>query len=188
MKKIFVLFALCCLSLPVFATKDSGFKLSLWDDRAVAFSNNNIYNVSGVDLGIGSKTDSVTGAQIDLIWAQTNYQLHGASFAWLVNMANKVNGLQSAAFDKAVDVTGAQIGGANMTTSLNGAQVGAVNLASSVTGVQIGFYNHVDVLYSGLQFGLMNYARSITQGIQIGFVNIAENGFLPVMIFVNGRF
>lgn len=188
MKKILVLFAVLCVSFPVFAEANSAFKLSLWDNIAVAMPNNNIYNVSGVDLGIGSKTDSVIGAQIDLIWAQTNYQLNGASFAWLVNMAGKVNGFQTAAFVKASDVRGVQMGGANLAYSFNGAQIGCVNLASVVNGAQIGFYNQADTLVSGFQVGFLNYARSITQGLQFGLLNIAENGFVPVMVFVNGRF
>lgn len=187
MKKIFVLFAVLCLSLPAFAT-NSALKLSLWDNIAFAIPANNIYNVSGIDLGIGSKTDSVTGAQIDLIWAQTNYQLNGASFAWLVNMANKVSGFQTAAFVKASDVRGVQLGAANLAYAFTGAQVGAVNLASVANGAQIGFYNQADTLVSGFQIGLLNYARSITQGLQFGLLNIAENGFVPVMVFVNGRF
>ena len=187
MKKIFVLFAILCLSFPAFAT-NSALKLSLWDDMAVAIPTNNIYNVSGIDLGIGSKTDSVTGAQIDLIWAQTHYQLTGASFAWLVNMARKVSGFQTATFVKAADVTGAQMGVATMTSALNGAQIGCVNLTSSLYGAQVGFYNHADQIVSGFQLGMLNYARSITQGVQLGLLNIAENGFVPVMVFVNGRF
>ena len=187
MKKFFVLLTVSFLSFPAFAT-NSALKLSLWDNMAVAMPTNNIYNVSGVDLGIGSKTDSVVGAQIDLIWAQTNYQLNGASFAWLVNMANKVSGFQTAVFVKASDVRGVQFGAANLAYAFNGAQVGAVNLSSVVNGAQIGFYNQADSLVSGFQIGLLNYARSITQGMQFGLLNIAENGFFPVMVFVNGRF
>lgn len=188
MKKVFLCLIVLCTTCTAFAAQDSTLKLSLWDNNAIAISTNNIYNVTGVDLGIGSKTDRVNGAQIDLIWAETNYQLTGASFAWLVNMARKVSGFQTAAFVKAVDVTGAQMGVANLTTSLNGAQVGGVNLASSLNGAQVGFYNHADQVISGFQIGLLNYARAITQGVQIGLLNIAENGFFPVMIFVNGRF
>ena len=134
MKKIFLLLVVICLFSPAFAQNRSAFKLSLWDNMAVAMPINNIYNVSGVDLGIGSKTDSVIGAQIDLIWAQTNYQLRGASFAWLVNMANKVSGFQTAAFVKASDVRGLQLGAANLAYALNGAQVGCVNLSSVLNG------------------------------------------------------
>ena len=172
MKKLFILFALLIAASSAFAADDGVIKLSLWDQMAVAAPNNK-HDVTGLDFGIGSKTDSVTGLQLDLIWAETNYQLKGVSSAWLVNMANQVKGFQTAAFVKATDVVGVQLGAVNMTQSINGAQ--------------IAFYNQAEQLH-GLQLGFINYAREINQGLQIGLLNIAENGYLPVMVFVNGRF
>lgn len=40
---------------------------------------------------------------------------------------------------------------------------------------------------NGVQFGLVNYARTI-DGLQVGILNIAENGYFPAMVLVNGRF
>ena len=172
MKKLVILFFALLVTIPCFAKEDAVIKLSLWDQMAVAAPNNK-HEVTGLDFGIGSKTDSVTGLQLDLIWSETNYQLKGVSSAWLVNMANQVKGFQTAAFVRATDVVGVQLGAVNMTQSVN--------------GVQVAFYNQAEQLH-GLQLGFINYAREINQGLQIGLLNIAENGYLPVMVFVNGRF
>ena len=68
--------------------------------------------------------------------------------------------------------TGVQWGFVNLANSFEGAQLGFVNYSKDVTGVQLGFVNYAEHIY----------------GIQIGLANIARNGFLPAMIFVNGRF
>lgn len=173
MKKIALFTLLLCAAFPVLAAPQNGnLKLSLWDQIAIA-APNNIEDISGLDFGIGSKAATVTGLQLDLVWSEVTYDLRGVSHAWLVSMANHVKGLQAAAFVKGNEVTGVQFG--------------AVNLANSITGVQAGFFNQADYLL-GLQFGFVNYARDIERGLQIGLLNIAENGFVPVMVFANGRF
>lgn len=173
MKKLLILAFLFAGISPLCAsTNDAAVKLSLWDQLAIA-APANVHNVTGLDFGIGSHTDTVTGLQWDLVWAQTHYELRGASLAWLVSMGNHITGAQSALFDKAEDVVGAQIGGVNMT--------------QSIIGAQIGFYNQADFMH-GLQLGFVNYAREIDRGLQVGILNVAENGYLPVMVFVNGRF
>ena len=81
--------------------------------------------------------------------------------------------MQSALLGKAAHVTGVQFN--------------AINLSDSyVTGAQLGFYNRANELH-GLQFGFVNKVDTIN-GLQIGLVNIAGNGYLPVMVIVNGRF
>ena len=173
MKKIVLFACLLVMAFPAVARMQNGYlKLSLWDQIALATPNNK-EDITGLDFGIGSKTAAVTGLQWDLVWAETTYDLKGVSTAWLVSMANQVKGVQTAAFVKGNDVTGAQIG--------------AVNLASSINGAQIAFFNQTDYLH-GLQLGFVNYARDIDRGLQLGLLNIAENGFVPVMVFVNGRF
>ena len=57
---------------------------------------------------------------------------------------------------------------------------------NSGTGVQWGFFNKAEFIH-GAQLGFVNYARTI-EGLQIGLINIAENGWFPAMVFVNGRF
>ena len=173
MKKIILVLLLGLTAFPALAgSQNAVFKLSLWDQLALAAPNNK-EDVTGLDFGIGSKTATVTGLQLDLVWAETKYDLKGVSSAWIVSLANKVQGFQTAAFVKANDVTGVQLG--------------AVSLASSVNGLQVGFFNQTDYLH-GLQFGFVNYARDVDRGLQIGLLNVAENGYVPVMIIANGRF
>ncbi|MBR2082878.1 MAG: hypothetical protein IJ876_07765 [Elusimicrobiaceae bacterium] len=174
MKKLLLLAVLLgALSFPACAATDPGyFKLSLWDHIAFAITNNNIREIQGADLGIGSQAYSITGVQWDLIWAETTY-LTGASLAWGIS--------------KTTQATGAQLAFVTMSSDITGAQLGAVNLSSrSVVGAQIGFYNQAEYI-NGVQFGLVNYAKYI-YGLQLGIFNIAENGYLPAMIFINGRF
>ena len=92
MKKLAVLFFCLFAALPSFAQMQTGrLKLSLWDNIAWA-TPANTQIINGVDLGIGSHTDEVTGAQLDLLMAQTRYELRGLSFAFLVNLPNKAPG------------------------------------------------------------------------------------------------
>ena len=173
MKKIVLVFLFVLMAFPALAGSQNGIvKLSLWDQLALAVPNNK-EDVTGLDFGIGSKTTAVTGLQWDLVWAETTYELKGVSCAWIVSMANKMQGFQTAAFVKANDIIGAQFG--------------VVSLANSVNGVQVGFFNQTDYLH-GLQLGFVNYARDVDRGLQVGLLNVAENGYVPVMIFVNGRF
>ena len=55
-----------------------------------------------------------------------------------------------------------------------------------MSGLQWGLYNQAESV-SGLQVGFINYAKYI-DGLQIGVLNIAENGWFPAMILVNGAF
>ncbi len=173
MKKV-VLLVLCLFGASAsFAAGSTGvFKLSLWDKLAIA-APANTQVVHGIDFGIGSSTDEVYGVQLDLVMAQTRYDLRGVSAAWLISLAEDVTGAQWAAFAKNTHLTGAQMGLINISTR-------------QVTGAQIGFYNQAENM-NGLQFGFVNYAKQI-YGLQIGILNIAENGWFPAMVLVNGRF
>lgn len=173
MKKV-VLLVLCLLGASSsFAAGTTGvFKLSLWNRLAIA-APANTQVVHGIDFGIGSHTDEVYGVQLDLVMAQTRYDLRGVSAAWLISLAEDVTGAQWAAFAKNTHLTGAQMGLINISTR-------------QVTGAQIGFYNQAENM-NGLQFGFVNYAKQI-YGLQIGILNIAENGWFPAMVLVNGRF
>ena len=171
MKKLLILALALLATLP--ASADTGiFKLSLWDKTAIA-TPRNTHDITGIDFGIGSKTDTVTGVQMDLIFAQTEYELKGASFAWIINLANEVYGAQFGLLSKAENSTGAQLGFVNISNR-------------AISGVQFGFFNQAEYVH-GAQVGFVNYARTI-EGLQVGILNIAENGWFPAMVLVNGRF
>ncbi len=172
MKKLALLVAVFMAAVLPAAAETGALKLSLWDEIAVAVPNN-IHDVQGVDLGIASKTATVTGVQFDFLFAQTEYDLTGASMSWIVNLANQVKG--------------AQFGLLTKNDTIMGAQFGVVNLSmNSTTGLQWGFFNQAEYM-KGLQLGFVNYAKNIN-GLQIGLLNIAENGWFPAMVIVNGRF
>lgn len=170
MKKLFVLF-FCLLAAGTSFAQPGTLKFSLWDQISWA-TPANTQVIQGLDLGVGSHTDEVTGLQFDLVMAQTRYELRGASFAWLVNLAEQGTGAQMASITK--------------STHFTGAQFGLVNLADRMTGAQLGFFNQAEYV-SGLQFGFVNYAKNI-RGLQIGLLNVAENGWFPAMVLVNGQF
>lgn len=171
MKKLAVLALLLCATFP--AAADTGvLKLSLWDKTAIA-TPANTQDITGIDFGIGSTSAAVTGLQMDLLFAQTEYELSGVSTAWIISMANEVRGVQLAMLTKAENLQGAQLGLVNMNRQ-------------ELTGLQFGFFNQAEYV-KGLQLGFVNYAKTI-DGLQVGILNIAENGWFPAMIFVNGRF
>lgn len=114
--------------------------------------------ITGLDVGIGSTTASLKGLQWDFIYGH----------------AVEMKGVQSAIVARAGDATGAQLG--------------FINWADDIYGLQWGFVNYTKN-FSGLQLGFVNYAEHIDKGLQIGLVNIIRNnGWLPVMVFVNGKF
>ena len=171
MKKLAVLASLICVAFP--AAADTGvLKLSLWNQTAIA-TPPNTQDITGIDFGIGSTSASVTGVQLDLLFSQTEYELNGVSMAWVISMANEVRGAQLAILTKSEMMQGAQLGIVNMNRQ-------------ELTGLQFGFFNQAEYA-NGLQLGFVNYAKTI-DGLQVGILNIAENGWFPAMIFVNGRF
>lgn len=173
MKKLAALIAVALCAAPVFAGDTGILKLSLWGDTAVAIPNNKAH-VTGVDIGIGSTTPQVDGVQVDLIYSNAGL-VRGVNDSWIYAKSNTIYGLQSAL----VSVNDRKV---------MGVQAGWVNLAhGQVSGAQLGIYNQVEDLH-GLQFGIVNNARYISKGLQLGIVNIAKNGWLPVMVLVNGRF
>lgn len=170
MKKLAVLFALVFLAGPAFAASGA-LKLSLWDRAAIAIPNN-IDDVKGLELGIGSTADNFTGVQFDLLYANAHEKTVGLSHA-LVDFANHMTGVQGGFLTKANYVQGVQWGTINLTLE-------------EMTGLQWGFYNQAESV-TGVQLGFVNYAKNI-HGLQLGVLNIAENGWLPAMVIVNGRF
>lgn len=172
MKKLAFLAAVLCAAFPAWAADTGVLKLSLWDKTAIA-TPANTQEITGIDFGIGSNSATVTGVQLDLLMAQTQYEMNGVSMAWIVSMANEVRGAQFAMLTKAETTQGVQLGLVNINRQ-------------SVTGVQFGFFNQAEYA-NGLQLGFVNYAKTI-DGLQVGILNIAENGWFPAMVIVNGRF
>lgn len=170
MKKLAVMLTLVLLAGPAFAGAGA-LKLSLWGRAAVAVPNN-INDVKGLEIGIGSAADTFQGVQFDLLFAQTREDMKGLSHA-LVTFSNEMTGLQGGFITKSNHLRGVQWGALNLNTG-------------QMSGLQWGLYNQAESV-SGLQVGFINYAKYI-DGLQIGVLNIAENGWFPAMILVNGRF
>ncbi|MBR2865799.1 MAG: hypothetical protein IKC13_05975 [Elusimicrobiaceae bacterium] len=168
MKKLVIMATLLLLTAPVFA---GALKLSIWDKAAIAIPGN-INHVTGLDLGLGSTAQNLYGVQFDVLYSNTHQNMYGISHA-LVDMASEVKGVQGGLYARAENVTGVQWGGISITDG-------------QMTGLQWGLYNQAENV-TGLQLGLINYAKNI-HGLQIGLVNIADNGFLPAMVLLNGRF
>ncbi|MBP5429948.1 MAG: hypothetical protein J6Y25_03580 [Elusimicrobiaceae bacterium] len=188
MKKLAVLLVAVLMAAPAFAGDKGILKLSLWGDAAVAVPNN-IHTVRGIDLGIGSTTDSLYGFQWNLLFGEVG-ELRGINEALAVAKVNEGYGINSAwIYARTNHFYGAQGAIVSINDSFfGGLQAGLINLShGKVIGAQFGFYNQVADLH-GVQLGFVNYAQHISKGLQIGLVNIAKNGWLPAMIIVNGRF
>lgn len=187
MKKLVLTLVLAVAALPAMAYGNSYVKLSLWDRIAVGIPNNNIDEITGVDLGIASTAEQVTGVQFDLLYANTKNDLTGVQLAWGYTVTPEFTGVQSAIFTQSDRFTGLQSGiVAYNDHDFTGVQWGGVNITDSFTGVQAGLVNYAKSV-NGLQWGFVNYTEDI-YGLQIGLLNIARNGWLPAMIFINGRF
>lgn len=187
MKKLVALLAIALVAVPAFAGDKGIIKLSLWDDIAVALPNNT-QTVRGIDLGIGSDTNSIYGFQWDLVASKAR-EVRGINEAFIYARSNELYGLQASIYNVSNRLYGIQGGLVTVNNyELKGLQGGWINLSNgTLIGAQIGIYNQVADLH-GLQLGFVNYAKHISKGLQVGLVNIAKNGWFPVMVIVNGRF
>ena len=209
MKKLAVLLVAVLVAAPAFA-ENGILKLSLWDNIAVAVPNN-IHNITGLDLGIASKADTVDGIQWDFIYNDVHkvrgiksalfytrsYQFYGIQSAFLNISDGGFRGLQAGIANIAHNTSvGVQLGIYNKvkhpnpydSASLSGLQVGIYNEIQLLQGLQLGIVNNAHDISKGLQLGFVNNAHHISKGLQVGLVNIAKNGWFPMMVFVNGRF
>lgn len=171
MKKLLIL-ALALFAACPAAAEPGIFKLSLWDKTAIA-SPDRVSVFEPIPKSIPVMSCMLSGVQLDLIFAQTEYELKGVSFAWIINLANDVYGAQFGLLAKAENIAGAQFGFVNMSNR-------------EISGLQFGLFNQAEYIH-GAQIGFVNYARTI-EGLQVGILNIAENGWFPAMVLVNGRF
>lgn len=183
MKKLLTLVALVA-TLGVCAAAESPIKLSLYDNIAWPKPNH-----TNIVLGlVDNNTPTVEGVSLAIGSSRVN-DLTGVSWAWIYARSNKLAGVQFALYDVTNKATGVTFGLVNHNKgALTGAELGFVNLANNMKGLQWGFYNQAE-RFTGLQLGFVNYINRIDKGLQIGLVNIIEsNGWLPIMVFVNGRF
>ncbi|MDR1123323.1 MAG: hypothetical protein LBL61_01670 [Elusimicrobiota bacterium] len=121
-------------------------------------------------------------------WPQTEKANLGLGL--LYSNTPEVSGLDFNLFVSKVDnLTGVQLSAVNINDKGQGAHLGVVNYGSGdLTGFQYGFVNYANS-FKGLQLGFVNYINTIDKGLQIGLVNvIRNNGWLPFMVIVNGRF
>lgn len=145
MKKLALLLAITMAAAWPAAAGDTGIlKLSLWGDIAIAAPTNNLDHVTGLELGIGSDTNKLTGVQFD----------------WLYAKSNNATGVQGAIVTHSKNLTGVEFGFVNISErNVTGVQWGFFNQAESLTGVQLGFVNNVKNIH-GLQLGLVNFAKN----------------------------
>ena len=142
MKKIVMLLALALVAAPAFAGDSGILKLSLWGKKLAVALPNHTQNVTGVELGIGSDTESLKGVQLDFVYSK----------------ADDLVGVQSALLGKASHVTGVQWSFINLSDGLvSGVQAGLYNQAEELHGLQFGLVNNVKTIH-GLQIGLVNLA------------------------------
>ena len=183
MKKLLVLVAMVA-TLGVAAAAESPIKLSLYDNIAWPKTNH-----ANVVLGIvDANTPTVHGISW-VIGSSRADEMYGWSAAYGYARSNKMRGLQGAIYNVTTDAVGIQGGLVDVNKgTFTGLKSGLVNLGQEMKGLQYGFYNQAESL-TGVQLGLVNNARRVECGLQIGLVNIIkENGWLPVMVIVNGRF
>ncbi|MDR0645575.1 MAG: hypothetical protein LBG46_00875 [Elusimicrobiota bacterium] len=151
------------------AAAESPVKLSLFDQ--IAWPQTEKANVV-IGL-IDNNTPAVHGVDLNLFSARTD-ELRGLQSAWIYNRATDMKGLQYSIVTR--------------TDNAVGVELGVANFAGTFTGLQYGFYNKADN-FTGLQLGFVNNINTIDKGLQIGLVNIIHNnGWLPFMVIVNGRF
>jgi hypothetical protein len=115
--------------------------------------------------------------------------MRGIQFGGIYSTNDDAVGASLDLINMAQDFTGLQWGALNWSRrSFTGVQFGLANLGAEVYGLQFGFYNQADS-FKGLQLGLVNYVKNIDVGLQVGLVNIINNnGWLPAMVLLNGRF
>ena len=184
MKKLLVLVAMVATLGIAASAAESPIKLSLYDNIAWPTPNH-----TNVVLGIvDNNTPTVHGVSLALGSSRTN-EMWGLSGASFYARSKELRGVQGALYNVTYDVKGVTFSLVdNNKGSFTGVQLSFVNLANDMKGVQWAFYNQAERL-TGLQLGFVNYIKRIDCGLQIGLVNIIEeNGWLPIMVLVNGRF
>jgi hypothetical protein len=126
-------------------------------------------------LQVFGESEAISGFRLNLIYGR---QAKMSGFD--LGLVNHVTG----------DLFGVQWGFVNIVEGNSTAwQNGVVNYTKGqFVGAQTGAFNYAGTM-KGLQFGFVNWAGTMQKGLQIGLLNVIENnGWLPFMVIVNGKF
>ena len=104
-------------------------------------------NITGLDIGFASVSDTTSALQLNLIINQANEQFSGVQMA-IINQSERSEWLS--------------IGLLNVTNErARGIQFGAVNSAMDMRGAQLGLVNYTELM-TGIQLGIVNIIREST--------------------------
>lgn len=146
-------------------------------------------SVTNICLGLfDSNTPTVEGLDLNFFSAR-NEELTGLQMSLIYARSGDMKGVQISFWTAAQSASGVEIGFVNNDTNdLTGVQLGIVNLVGELDGAQLGLINKATFVH-GLQLGIFNYAERFEGGLQIGLANfIKQDGMLPFMVLINGKF
>lgn len=119
-----------------------------------------------VKIAKGPISEKINGISISAAGTACNCINNGLNFGLIGNLNFQVNGITAS-------------GVMNLTQKLNGIQLSAFNESYYMNGIQVGLTNHAGRA-SGIQIGIYNKAKHL-KGIQIGFWNENEKQKFPII-------
>ncbi len=135
---------------------------------------------------VANKNATMWGLQASWIFCMSTEETNGIQASCILNIADKVTGLQAGGFNYAGDFVGLQPGMlGNIAGDMTGAQFGLFNVAKELNGFQASAVNVAKESH-GFQLGFVNVAQKT--GFQIGLINVIKDGVLPVFPFINFSF
>ena len=147
--------------------------------------------IYGLQLGFQNGGNSVSGAQLGLIYNYALDAFYGFQLSPARNFADMQYGIQFGGWNEATEARGLQIAWLrNQAGNGAGLMLAPLNASEAhMRGIQIGLVNKSAGDMSGIQVGAVNICRGTLKGLQIGFANLAgPNGLLPVTIGINAGF
>ena len=127
--------------------------------------------VSHFSIGLNNHTDTLRGAQLNVISNISLSPLRGVQLSACANI--------SRGMDMGVQLAGML----NVTEGyMRGVQVGAYNYADSVNGTQLGLINVAHSHPKGWQVGLINYTHD-TIAHKIGLINVNPKTVIDLMVY-----
>lgn len=175
----------CLLSLVLFATPvlaETSFQFSAPGVRSpddpnvdgvrISLLHGKADNVSGLDLGIFSFSETVNTSGLGMIFgiALNTGSASGFSGALINVQTGKSTGVNGAFVNsvETVEDGGANIGFLNITKGFSNLDISGLAISNE----------------SNVQLGFVNITKKINK-FQFGLLNVAENGFFPVFPFFN---